>query len=64
MLSQQQKTDYIRNGAWCCPYCGSPNITAGSFEVTGTECFQPVYCLDCKASWQDVYQLTSIEEIE
>lgn len=52
---------YLENSSRC-PHCGSANIEAGSLDTcSGGEIYQPVGCLNCKKSWQDVYTLTDIE---
>lgn len=54
MLSQKE---YIKNPNRC-PVCEAETIEAGSTEISGNQCHQYVYCLDCGCEWFDVYTLT------
>ena len=38
-----------------CPVCDSPQIEGGNVQIDGTEAWQPVSCLNCEASWTEVY---------
>jgi hypothetical protein len=42
-----------------CPYCSSTNVhSKGDFyALTTTEISKVIGCADCKAEWDDVYQL-------
>ena len=42
-----------------CPYpgCDGEDIEGGSFDVTETHCHQPVTCLTCGRSWNDIYRI-------
>lgn len=53
--------EYVAKGGHHCPHCGSTyrtGITAGNVEIEAGRAWQEVTCGDCKASWNDLYQLT------
>jgi hypothetical protein len=65
MFTKDQITEYLKHGGNGCPYCKSRNITADQIEIPdGTTTFQTVYCEACGKSWNDIYELTGIEEVE
>lgn len=51
---------YVTSGGAACPFCESSNIEGGEHDCEGTFSWQEVSCLDCEATWQDVYTLTGI----
>jgi hypothetical protein len=52
---------YIATGN--CPFCGAPNPQGDQLEFEGQgRLTQQVTCLECEETWQDVYQLTDIDE--
>jgi len=62
MLTKAQKQDYLTSGGYLCPYCGSDNLSADSWDGEGK--YQPVTCQSCGKEWRDVYELVGIEEVE
>jgi transcription elongation factor Elf1 len=44
-----------------CPVCGFDQVDGGSVEIDGTQARQSVTCLECDASWTDVYELVNRE---
>jgi len=60
MLTAKQRKDYVRGGAYRCPYCSSTDITADHFEGEGS--YQPVECKSCGRRWNDIYKLVDIED--
>ena len=63
-LTAWQKKHYIENTSSQCPYCHSDNITGSAVEVDADSAWQEVSCTDCERSWQDIYKLVDVEEIE
>ena len=49
---------YVDNNGTNCPVCGSDNIEGEEVEVLAGSARQDVYCLECDATWTDVYSLT------
>lgn len=45
-----------------CPFCDSDQVTGDAVEVQHLHAYQPVSCLDCGKTWEDVYQLTHYVE--
>jgi len=62
-LTKEQKETYLKD-PYCCPYCKSKNIEAGSIEANEGWAWQEVVCFDCHLRWRDVYTLTAVEDIE
>jgi hypothetical protein len=57
--ADQQQGSYVAGKGEVCPACGSDNIyLASPMETDGGDAWGNCYCLGCKASWQDCYQLT------
>lgn len=49
--------EYAERGGLNCPYCGSDNISGGSFDTYLGGVSQDVACGDCDRSWTDDYTL-------
>ena len=62
MLTEKQKKDYIDGDGGECPYCHSTDIEGAGFNMEAGTVWQEITCAQCGKSWQDVYELTSIEE--
>jgi len=62
-LTDEQKTKYLDNPSKC-PYCGSDVEAVGGVDVDGTLGTQPICCISCDKTWQDVYRLVGIYEQE
>ena len=60
-LTAQEKKAYIKGGANKCPSCRSDEIEGGFVEVDSGHCWQPVFCHECGAEWNDIYKLSDIE---
>jgi len=61
-LTEEQKKAYLEGGGGRCPACGSEDITGGSVEIEGGHAHQEVDCVDCDATWRDVYTLSGIQQ--
>jgi hypothetical protein len=63
-MTPNMQKKYLKDKGAICPFCGSHEIEASSFEVeeNGTAS-QRVYCNGCDRSWDDLYTLTGAEEI-
>jgi hypothetical protein len=62
MLTKTQKKTYVRQGGSACPYCGSEQIEADSYDHEAGAISQLVNCLECDSYWYDEYTLTGIIE--
>jgi len=62
-LTKKQQKEYIGSNHKC-PYCHSTNISGWRIETDDGEAYQPITCNECEKSWNDLYTLTGIEEIE
>ena len=63
IMTEQDKKDYLEN-PFHCPFCKKGNIDADHIETTYNGAYQSVRCPDCKKRWNDMYELTDMEEIE
>lgn len=63
-LNDTQKTAYIEGEGARCPICNSKDLDGEGYEGEGNVITQPIACLECGSSWQDVYILTDIDSIE
>jgi hypothetical protein len=57
-------TQYMETGGGVCPNCGGGDIEGGYLEVDGISTWCKVTCLDCEATWRDVYELQQYENLE
>lgn len=56
---------YVAIGGSHCPNCGSENIEGGSNSDTdGDWCSKDVRCLDCKATWDDIFTLSGYDNLQ
>lgn len=60
-LSDKQ---YREASGGVCPCCGSENIEGGSIDIQGRSAYQEVSCLECDASWNDVYHLAGYNDLK
>lgn len=63
-LTKGMKTKYLKKLGNECPFCGSDNITGGSFEADAGHAWQPIFCNECEKEWNDIYELVDVEETE
>lgn len=49
---------YAKEGGTRCPNCLSHNVDGGFISIDEGCATQPVSCLDCDATWTDVYKLS------
>jgi uncharacterized Zn finger protein len=54
---------YIEHGAMHCPNCGSLEISAEQARTEYTTAWASVECHECGAMWEDVYTLTTYENL-
>lgn len=64
LLTLQQRNKYLSEGGSHCPYCDCTDISSGAFEADATVGWQNVVCHNCKAEWQDIWELTGVEELK
>jgi hypothetical protein len=55
--------EYAKDGG-ACPACGSDQIGGGPVTIEGAAAFQEVSCLECDATWEDVYRLTGYRSLD
>lgn len=57
---------YLMDGGMKCPVCESENVegVGGGFDVDGTEASNNIACLDCNASWSDIYKLIGYTNLQ
>ena len=60
-LTKEQQEEYIKNPNTC-PYCGSEELSGGTFEQDDDYGWRDVFCTACSRSWQDLFTLTGIAE--
>jgi len=56
--------EYAAQGGGACPICHSGDLSGHSFDSEGAFVWQNVDCLDCQASFQDVYMLKGYDYLE
>ena len=54
---------YLALGGKYCPNCQSESIVAGPAEVDGKMAYTEVECEECHATWQEVFTLTGIDNL-
>lgn len=59
-----QEETYLENCGTKCPCCGSDQIEGGHVEVDEGGAWQHITCRDCDSSWNDVYKLVGIVEVD
>lgn len=62
-LTDEQKEAYLKDNLKC-PHCRSEQIEGGPTMVEGNEAWQKMGCNECQKSWQDIYTLSDIEDID
>ena len=45
-----------------CPKCGSDSLGADYLDTLHTIGYRRVFCLDCHFEWQEVYELSHVED--
>ncbi|MDR3563975.1 MAG: hypothetical protein P4N59_21415 [Negativicutes bacterium] len=64
IMTEEQRTAYLKSGGDRCPYCGDAEITnLGDPRVGNKVIMQRVYCTCCEISWFDVYTLSDCRSI-
>ncbi len=61
---QATQVTYIAKGGLHCLACDSMQLEGSSIDVSAGYAKQDMTCLDCGASWEDIYKLVSIDEFE
>jgi hypothetical protein len=56
--------EYIALRGERCPNCASSCIEGDSIEIGGNGASQSIRCLECDATWVDVYVLSGYEFLE
>jgi len=68
-MTREQIIKYLEGGGQFCPFCTSDNIMANSnIDIVDPEdmvgpgkiALQNIGCLDCNATWEDLYRLSSV----
>lgn len=60
-LTDEQRKKYIESKGTKCPLCRSDQLEGSSIEIDAGYAWQPITCLDCKACWNDIYNLVDIQ---
>lgn len=48
-----------------CPGCGSENVIGDVFEpISANTAMRACDCIDCEAAWDEIYDLTGIENFK
>jgi len=59
-IDKTQLEKYLENPDHC-PFCGSDAIEGNGIEIIfDKEAIQEMSCIECEASWNDVYKLSHI----
>jgi hypothetical protein len=57
--------EYIKSGGNTCPNCRRKGtLEGGNVEVSGTEAYQTVICIDCGAKFEDVFKLIGYADLD
>ena len=59
-LTKEAIDKYIEQGGVVCPYCGSANLDAGSFQSDSHGAWQSINCENCDKEWFDEYEMVAI----
>jgi transposase-like protein len=60
-MKPMSQAAYVAAGGNLCPYCGSTDISGGSFTVDGPTAHQEVSCSECDEEWTDTYTLAGFQ---
>lgn len=55
---------YIKTGGSHCLYCGSHDMSGSHVCVDTNIAWQEIHCCRCGATWQDVYDLVTVDKLE
>lgn len=57
--------EYFVRGGSLCPNCGSKNMEGtGKSNTDDTWHSEGILCLDCKATWDDIYDLSGYDNLQ
>lgn len=64
-MELRTQEDHAKEQDSSCPVCGADaeNLTFGEIEVQGRYAYQPVDCLVCNHTWNDVYAKNGYSEL-
>lgn len=60
MTSEQ----YVATRGCYCPNCGSEEMDNSSVQIDAGDAWQPMTCLECGATWNDVFKLIGYGELD
>jgi len=60
----KSQEEHVEQGGTQCPFCNSEQLEGLPIDVVNGRALQEIYCVDCQASWTDIYTLTSYTIIE
>jgi formate dehydrogenase maturation protein FdhE len=60
MTDQERESLYLKQHALRCPYCASPDITAGSSDFDDNIAWRAIYCNTCDKQWTENFAIVSI----
>lgn len=56
--------EYAEKSGLRCPVCEGNEIEGGSIQVDAGIAWQGCQCLDCDATWDDMYELVGYRDLE
>lgn len=63
-MAKLTSSEYVEAGGAICPVCESNDIEGGPVEIDIGVAQQYCTCLNCDASWRDLYDLTGYDDLE
>lgn len=64
LTQDDPQREYVAGLGCLCPVCKSTDIEGGSVEIDAGTASQEVHCLNCDASWKDLYDLTGFANLD
>lgn len=64
MLTQEEFVEKIKELGSICPLCQSDRLDTFDSEECYGEWINRVYCLNCPASWKEVYKIDRYEDLK
>ena len=56
--------EYVATLGTRCPVCQSTRLDGGFVEIDGATASQEIRCMNCGASWTDIYTLTGYTDLD
>lgn len=55
---------YLKSDPYFCLVCGKRRLMAGRLECEYDRGYRDIKCLDCDATWVEIFELTAVEFTE